>query len=62
LTELPAEIFEPHESPVKTNKNRAFGPEFEVMLARWDDFRTFRWLGFVEKSEMMLQEIKEMFI
>lgn len=39
LTELPAEIFEPHETPVKTNKNRAFGPEFEALLRGSDSNR-----------------------
>jgi len=54
--EFTNKIFEPQFSV----KKRAFQPKMSKLLAKWDDFRTLRWISSVDCPELMLNHVKEL--
>jgi len=54
--EFTNKIFEPQFSV----KNRAFQPKMSKLLAKWNDFRTLRWISSIDCPELMLNHVKEL--
>jgi len=46
--------------PQFLTQKRAKSPEIAPLLARWDDFRTFKWIDSVKCPELVLKQTKEL--
>ncbi len=53
-------IFEQANFRISKTKDRALDPAFADMLARWNDFRTLKWLDSIEHPELMMKKAQQL--
>lgn len=48
------------QAKIQKTKSRDSDPAFCELLARWDDFRTLKWIDAVKCPELMITQVKEL--